>query len=116
MGGQEHAGQGLEQPANDAAAEIKCKKTSLAQRLFDFAPKNENRQTIEQQMHKAAVHELKGQQLPDVTMPETLDAQGKILLRGEPGETGNKDLAQEGRDVDNQQHDRSRPTGTNRGM
>src|SRR5206468_3974955 len=109
-------GQGLEQPANDAAAEIKCKKTSLAQRLFDFAPKNENRQTIEQQMHKAAVHELKGQQLPDVTMPETLDAQGKILLRREPGETGNEDLAPEGRHVDDQQDDRSRAARAERGL
>jgi len=78
---------------------------TAAQRGFHRATKEINGQRIEKDMHPAGVHELKRQQLPDVTVFQAGQAQRKVVpfdfrtLRG----VGRQQLHDEDRGVDDQQ-------------
>jgi hypothetical protein len=56
------------------------KKPASPQHRFDRTPEKKDGERIENKMQPVRVHELKRQQLPDVTVFQTAEAQGKIFF------------------------------------
>ena len=73
-------GQSLKHSAQNTTGKIKRQEAFGPQRLFKLPSKSVNDPAIQQEVKQTAVHELEGEQLPDIAVLESGPAQSQVTV------------------------------------
>src|SRR5262245_19758087 len=77
---QQNTSQCLAKATDNAAGKIQGKEWPSTDRLFNLCAKDVDCPAVEHKVQKPAVHEHVGQQLPDMSLLQTRQTQGEVIV------------------------------------
>ena len=93
----------LKKCANDSGDQVQLHEAEFSQSSFGRTSEEEQSEHIENQMRPTSMKELIGDQLPDVTLPQSFETQPNVIVWNKTWE--DRQLKEEDDDIDDEQDD-----------